>query len=255
MLGKLFKYDFREVGRKISPLYIALAAISIVTGILFAIRGSKVNTVNDPLAAIIIIMMLVWLVLFVATGVVTLMLVARNFQDTLFGSRGYLTNTLPTRAIDHVADKTINGVIWAVLTTLMSIVAVALFAVTIILMNLAARESFLKSLGSISLDSVLFFQSGIPEKAKTIGIAVISLLVFSAVIVSWLFAGISLGSMIKKRPGLAKAVILVVLAFMWLLVTNTLSASYTYLLLTQVALTIVFSSISTYILDYRLDLE
>ncbi|ERI06578.1 hypothetical protein [Atopobium sp. oral taxon 810] len=255
MLGKLFKYDFREVGRKISPLYIALAAISIVTGILFAVRGSKVNTVNDPLAAIIIIMMLVWLVLFVATGVVTLMLVARNFQDTLFGSRGYLTNTLPTRAIDHVADKTINGIVWAALTTLMSIVAVALFVAAIVLVSPAARGSLLETLGSTSLGSVSFPQLAMTDIAKNAGVVTVSFLTFSALVVSWLFAGISFGSIIKKRPGLAKAIAFAVLALAWLLTSNVLGTTYARLLLVQVALTIIFSMSSTYILSCHLNLE
>lgn len=32
MLGTLFKYDFREVGRTMGPLYAALVALSVVMG-------------------------------------------------------------------------------------------------------------------------------------------------------------------------------------------------------------------------------
>jgi hypothetical protein len=42
MLGTLLKYDFREVGRKMGSLYIALAALSVATGAIFAIRGDKI---------------------------------------------------------------------------------------------------------------------------------------------------------------------------------------------------------------------
>lgn len=255
MLGTLLKYDFREIGRKMGPLYGALAAIPIVTGMLFAIRGSKVSTANDPLSAIIIIMMLAWLVLFVAIGVVTLVLVARNFHDTVFGSRGYLTNVLPARAVDHVAGKTINGIIWTVLTALMSIIAVALFVATIVLVNPAARGSLLETLGSTSLGLVLFPQSAMVETTKTVGVAAISFLVFSTLAVSWLFASISLGSMARKHPGLAKAAAFVTLALVWLLVANVLVTTYTLLLLVQVAFTIVFSAASTYVLDRHLDLR
>lgn len=188
-----------------------------------------------------------------------LMLVAHNYRDTLFGSRGYLTNVLPARAAEHVADKTINGLIWATFTAFMSIVAFAMFfitvVITVVLINPAARQSLLEGLGSISLGSVFSAQSGMLGVAKCAGVAAISFLVFSASAVSWLFAGISLGSMARKHPGLAKAAAFATLALVWLLVANVLATTYTLLLLVQVAFTVVFSAMSVYVLDRHLDLE
>ena len=250
MLGTLLKYDFREIGRRMGPLYGALAALSVATGALFATKGDKINTVDDALSAVVLIMVLALMFLFVAICVITLMLVVRNFSDTLFGRRGYLTNALPAHAIDHVADKTINGTIWALLTALMSVIAVALFATAIVLVNPSARESLLDSIGSVSLA-----WPGILEGAQGVGVAVISLLVFSTVIVSWLFAGISLGSMVRRRTGLAKAAAFVALALAWLLASNAPITSYAVLLLVQVVFALAFSAISTYVLSHHLNLE
>lgn len=259
MLGTLFKYDFREVGRTMGPLYAALVALSVVMGALLGVKGSKVYTADDALSVVLMVMMTAWLLLFVAISVIMLMLVAHNYRDTLFGSRGYLTNVLPARAAEHVADKTINGLIWATFTAFMSIVAFAMFiitvVITVVLIDPAARQSLLEGLGSISLGSVFSAQSGMLGVAKCAGVAAISFLVFSASAVSWLFAGISLGSMARKHPGLAKAAAFATLALVWLLVANVLATTYTLLLLVQVAFTVVFSAMSVYVLDRHLDLE
>ena len=259
MLGTLFKYDFREVGRTMGPLYAALVALSVVMGALLGVRGNKVYTADDALAVVLMVMMTAWLLLFVAISVIMLMLVAHNYRDTLFGSRGYLTNVLPARAAEHVADKTINGLIWATFTAFLSIVAFAMFiitvVITVVLIDPAARQSLLEGLGSISLGSVFSAQSGMLGVAKCAGVAAISFLVFSASAVSWLFAGISLGSMARKHPGLAKAAAFATLALVWLLVANVLATTYTLLLLVQVAFTVVFSAMSVYVLDRHLDLE
>lgn len=259
MLGTLFKYDFREVGRTMGPLYAALVALSVVMGALLGVRGNKVYTADDALSVVLMVMMTAWLLLFVAISVIMLMLVAHNYRDTLFGSRGYLTNVLPARAAEHVADKTINGLIWATFTAFMSIVAFAMFiitvVITVVLIDPAARQSLLEGLGSISLGSVFSAQSGMLGVAKCAGVAAISFLVFSASAVSWLFAGISLGSMARKHPGLAKAAAFATLALVWLPVANVLATTYTLLLLVQVAFTVVFSAMSVYVLDRHLDLE
>lgn len=259
MLGTLFKYDFREVGRTMGPLYAALVALSVVMGALLGVKGNKVYTADDALSVVLMVMMTAWLLLFVAISVIMLMLVAHNYRDTLFGSRGYLTNVLPARAAEHVADKTINGLIWATFTAFMSIVAFAMFfitvVITVVLINPAARQSLLEGLGSISLGSVFSAQSGMLGVAKCAGVAAISFLVFSASAVSWLFAGISLGSMARRHPGLAKAAAFATLALVWLLVANVLATTYTLLLLVQVAFTVVFSAMSVYVLDRHLDLE
>ncbi len=259
MLGTLFKYDFREVGRTMGPLYAALVALSVVMGALLGVKGNKVYTADDALSVVLMVMMTAWLLLFVAISVIMLMLVAHNYRDTLFGSRGYLTNVLPARAAEHVADKTINGLIWATFTAFMSIVAFAMFiitvVITVVLIDPAARQSLLEGLGSISLGSVFSAQSGMLGVAKCAGVAAISFLVFSASAVSWLFAGISLGSMARKHPGLAKAAAFATLALVWLLVANVLATTYTLLLLVQVAFTVVFSAMSVYVLDRHLDLE
>ena len=259
MLGTLFKYDFREVGRTMGPLYAALVALSVVMGALLGVRGNKVYTADDALSVVLMVMMTAWLLLFVAISVIMLVLVARNYRDTLFGSRGYLTNVLPARAVEHVADKTINGLIWATFTAFMSIVAFAMFiitvVITVVLIDPAARQSLLEGLGSISLGSVFSAQSGMLGVAKCAGVVAISFLVFSASSVSWLFAGISLGSMARRHPGLAKAAAFATLALVWMLVANVLATTYTLLLLVQVAFTVVFSAMSVYVLDRHLDLE
>ena len=259
MLGTLFKYDFREVGRTMGPLYAALVALSVVMGALLGVKGNKAYTADDALSVVLMVMMTAWLLLFVAISVIMLMLVAHNYRDTLFGSRGYLTNVLPARAAEHVADKTINGLIWATFTAFMSIVAFAMFiitvVITVVLIDPAARQSLLEGLGSISLGSVFSAQSGMLGVAKRAGVAAISFLVFSASAVSWLFAGISLGSMARRHPGLAKAAAFATLALVWLPVANVLATTYTLLLLVQVAFTVVFSAMSVYVLDRHLDLE
>jgi hypothetical protein len=58
----------------------------------------------------------------------------------------------------------------------------------------------------------------------------------------------------RKHPALVKIFSFVVLAFVWMLVTDALSAVYLYALLAQVGIALVFNAVSVYVLDRHLNL-
>ena len=79
MAGRLIKYDFMAIGRKLGPIYIAVLAVSFLTGIL----GLRVTN-SGPLAVVSFILG----VLVIVMAVMTLVVLIQRFRKTVYGDEG-----------------------------------------------------------------------------------------------------------------------------------------------------------------------
>lgn len=115
MLGKLLKYDAKEIGKALLPVYLIVLGLSAAVGFSYRFLTGTNAQAGTPLGVTIFLVILVIALGVVSAGmaVFTLVLIIRNFRENLFGNRGYLTNTLPVPTTMHVVDKTINGILWA----------------------------------------------------------------------------------------------------------------------------------------------
>lgn len=117
MFGKLMKYNMKEVGMVMLPIYLAMAALSVALGITqrySIMRGPRQMAAAMVPGTITLILFVVLGVLTFAMAIVTLVMIVRNFRDNLLGNRGYLTNTLPATMEQHVLGKLANGTLWMV---------------------------------------------------------------------------------------------------------------------------------------------
>ena len=89
MLGKLIKYEFNANSRTFLPMYIALILVAAVNRVL------RVTMSEANLAFGISIMLLVGL--FMALGIITLVVIIQRFNKNLLGDEGYLMFTLPVK--------------------------------------------------------------------------------------------------------------------------------------------------------------
>ena len=164
MLGKLLKYEIRHSARYTATIYlatIAFAAISVIA--LFA---------NSTWLGVTSCFMLYFAG--IASVIVTLVSVIKNFYDTLYARQGYLTFTLPVKCSTILLSKIIASVLWIV-------VGFLVMGLTLLVIFLYAKD---KSEGIFStlLDSFLIsgladlIPSGLVIAEAIIVFAIIALL-------------------------------------------------------------------------------
>lgn len=102
MLGKLLKYDCKELSKTFLPFYAVILAMSLLDALslhfqwFYALFG--VSTIIFGL--------------FMALGVVTVVLAISQFYHSILSDQGYLSNTLPVKTGTLVLSKLFSSLIW-----------------------------------------------------------------------------------------------------------------------------------------------
>ncbi len=124
MLGKLMKYDLRSCLRKFGPLWLAAAAMSVLTGLSFRFvidaPGQRSGLVQFLLG---VLPTMVLFGLFVAMAVLALIFVCERFYKGLLGDEGYLMHTLPASAGAHIASKGLTALILEIVSALVALLS------------------------------------------------------------------------------------------------------------------------------------
>lgn len=113
MLGKLLKYEFKATSRTFVPLYIALIFVAIINN-LFIVSNIELS--------IGVIMTMIMFGLFVALGVLTLVVLIQRFNKNLLGDEGYLMFTLPVKPYQLILSKLLITVFWTLISGIVSII-------------------------------------------------------------------------------------------------------------------------------------
>lgn len=143
MLGKLLKYELRSTSRSFLPLYGMILIVSLANCI-----SLSYNLSGGIMGATLILFSL-----FVALGVITVVLAINRFYRNLLGDEGYLMNTLPVR-VDHlVLSKFFTVLIWIFCS------GVTVFlAAFIMMLNSHTRNEFLYVVASILTEMGRYIQ-------------------------------------------------------------------------------------------------
>ncbi|MBR1758708.1 MAG: hypothetical protein IJ744_08275 [Lachnospiraceae bacterium] len=139
MLSKVLKYENKAMSRIMLPLYAALLASTLVTGILLLI--SKVRLYNednfsyyltqpDAVSRILEIMttvfMISFFVLIAAVCVATFIVILLRFNKSCLGDEGYLTFTLPVSIDDQLWGRILASAIWSLLSLIVVFLSIIL---------------------------------------------------------------------------------------------------------------------------------
>ena len=143
MLGKLLKYDIRHSARYTATIYIATLAFAAISVVALLANSTWLGVMSCFMLYIAGI----------ASVIVTLVSVIKNFYDTLYGRQGYLTFTLPVKCSTVLLSKLIVSVLWI-------IVGFLVMAATLFVIFLYARD---KSAGIFESFKDAFAISGIAE--------------------------------------------------------------------------------------------
>lgn len=204
MFKKLLKYDLKEVGMVLLPMYLALVAIGTAAG--FAMRYSVVRGAGEMVASAVpgvvtLILFLVFGIMGLATGLVTLVMIMKNFRDNLLGSRGYLMNTLPVTTAQQVLSKTLNGTLYIIFGG----TAGGISGLIILLIVLrkpdweALAESFRYSFGTRISPTEVLIQ------------VLILLLLWAVQVVAKMYLSLALGNLFRSHRNLGAILIFVFL--------------------------------------------
>ena len=124
MFKKLLKYDFKAIWK----LWIICAASALGISI---IGGISIKLLTDQSLSLPVLLQLVlgfWFFISVITLsaflIATQILIYVRFYKHLFSDEGYLTFTLPVKRATLYISKTVNAVIWSILSGIVFIVAV-----------------------------------------------------------------------------------------------------------------------------------
>lgn len=177
MLGKLLKYELKASGRTFIPLYIAILIVAVFNGIfmntnIFQIQGIGILILTS---------------LFMALGVLTVVVTIQRFRKNLLGDEGYLMFTLPVSTSSLILSKCITALIYAMLSF---IVAVFTFGVLM-----------LSSASGILLPEILeLFNTGfkwISENFLDILLLVVAMFISYSSFILLLYTSLSMGQLPK----------------------------------------------------------
>lgn len=118
MLKKLLKHDFRALAKFLIPCYLAMAALSVVSCLLFEIAKGTSSAETAIKAATAF-----WSLLSLgvsAASVVSVIAVVFRFYKNLFSGEGYLTMSIPATPEEQLLSKLISAFTAMLLTSIVT---------------------------------------------------------------------------------------------------------------------------------------
>ena len=124
-IGKIFKYEVMHSSRILVPIYIAIVALALMTGLFIPVTSdgsfdfnfSYNFNGNESLANGIagFFFMIYWIIIIVA-GVVTISVISKRFKHGLLGDEAYLNLSLPVTMGEHLWGRILTMLLWAVVS-------------------------------------------------------------------------------------------------------------------------------------------
>ena len=131
-IGKVFKYEFKHSSRILLPIYIAIIAMALVTGLFVPLNNEghldfdfsfnydgHVSAMNG-LAGFFF--MIYWIII-VVSGVVTISVITKRFKNGLLGDEAYLNLSLPVTMGEHLWGRILTMILWAVVSIIVMILS------------------------------------------------------------------------------------------------------------------------------------
>ena len=125
MLGKLLKYDFKNLYKTLLPIYLITLVITILTVIL-----NNLSDTSNLFSTINALMMLSYTIILMVLVIGTFFLSIRDFYRDFATERGYLINTLPVKKSTIITSKFITSV-----TTMLSSIVVMFISILILVIG------------------------------------------------------------------------------------------------------------------------
>ncbi len=250
MLGKLIKYDFKAMCRYLYPIYIALVVLTLVFSLMV-----KFNFDEGFLFSI-------FAFLFVAalngSIIACVFFTVTRFSRGLLKNEGYLSFALPVSTATHILAKVINAIIWAFVEGLMLCLCLLIMGIV---------------MGSIREVAVFFKEVlqafGMIEKDVLLGVLKVIVIVMLEMIASvcLIYAATAVGHLFGRNQKMIAVAFLIIICIarsflMMQIFKMTGHTAFAYLFVDDLILmalpvifAILYSVLTWFILDRRLNLE
>ncbi|MGI5959046.1 MAG: hypothetical protein ACOX60_06495 [Massiliimalia sp.] len=134
MLNKLLKYEIKATARWFLPMYAGIFAFAVINRF-FMFFSPHINQRNLPpliessLALIQGGAVMVYVLIIMATFVLTLFIMLQRFYKNLLGDEGYLMFTLPVKPVLHIWSKMIVSILWIIGSIIVTILSIFVLTV------------------------------------------------------------------------------------------------------------------------------
>ena len=118
MFGKLLKYEFKAAGKLYGVLFLILAIVSSIFGLMLSNSISSGIASDDAVAAVYSFFTIVFFSTCTALVISNLVITIRRFYQNIFGREAYLTWTLPANAHQIILSKMTMATIWYIASVL-----------------------------------------------------------------------------------------------------------------------------------------
>lgn len=146
MLKKLLKYEFKATSRTYGGLYL----VWLLLGLLLGVSMRNMVETEDPNGwQIGSVLMLLYVGITIAAGVVCITTIVQRFTKNLLGREGYLMHTLPVNEYELIGSKLISSLVWVVCSA-----GVGLLSIVLLMLGLCAFQSPQRILASGTIDGV-----------------------------------------------------------------------------------------------------
>ena len=202
MLKKLFVHEWRSFWKVPAAMCLFALAYALIGALTFQ---TDLWTSDYRLVQLVLVFGSIgYFILLIAPAIVLLIYTALRFYRNLFTDEGYLMHTLPVKKWELITAKGLVAVIWNVITTITTLLAVFL---VILLISMSSRYGGV-TWADITESFAQFFQEAIPivKEMFRMPVWMVALLFLGNFIVGafyntlLLYASVSIGHLWKKHP-------------------------------------------------------
>lgn len=124
MLKKLFRYEFKAMGRLLFPLYGATILMGIISAVVYSLSpgvsngGITINTSSMFGGTLFLIVIVMQVMLTLSALVFSYVFAIYRFKKNLLDSEGYLMNTLPVKVSQNILAKLLSASIFEILAVI-----------------------------------------------------------------------------------------------------------------------------------------
>lgn len=202
MLKKLFVHEWRSFWKVPAAMCLFALAYALIGALTFQ---TDLWTSDYWLVRLVLVFGSIgYFILLIAPAIVLLIYTALRFYQNLFTDEGYLMHTLPVKKWELITAKGLVAVIWNVITTITTLLAVFL---VVLLISMSSRYGGV-TWADLTESFAQFFHEAIPivKEMFRMPVWMVALLFLGSFIVGafyntlLLYASVSIGHLWKKHP-------------------------------------------------------
>ena len=130
MLRKLIRYEFLATGRIFLPLYGAFLVMSFILRGFMEMQSAWRIEMEGVMNLLAVIPITLYVCLFIATVVGSVLVAIQRFYKNLMSEEGYLMFTLPVKPRQLVLSKLFAAMVWSIASAVVCIVSIMILAFT-----------------------------------------------------------------------------------------------------------------------------